>query len=99
MNRFCKALACFTACLLLTSCVPETDFVIPEKKTEYTEHRREETEIFVVINKNSCKYHLNPDCAYATQISPENRLEIMACNLGYLVQKGYSCCSYCAGDQ
>ncbi|MBQ3489569.1 MAG: hypothetical protein IJA86_03155 [Clostridia bacterium] len=100
MNRFCKALACFTACLFLVSCVPETDFIIPEKKTEYSESEREEIKgIFVVINKNTFKYHLDPDCVYATNIASENRLEITVPDLGYLAKRGYSRCSYCAGDQ
>ena len=100
MNRFCKALICVLTVLLLCSCVPEADFVISKETEKQTESVRDEKEgIFVVINKNSLKYHLDPDCTYVSRMSPENRLEITVPDTEYLSAHGYSGCSGCAGEK
>ena len=100
MKRSCEAFLCFSLCLVLCSCAPEADFVIPKETAKQTESESEDVNgIFAVINKNSGKYHLNADCVYAARISKENRLEITVPDINYLREHGYSGCSKCAKDK
>ena len=100
MKRLLKAFVCVLVALLLCSCTPEADFVISKETEKQTESERDEKEgIFVVINKNSLKYHLDPDCTYVSRMSPENRLEITVPDTEYLIAHGYSGCSGCAGEK
>ena len=100
MQRFFEALICALLALILCSCAPETDFVISQETVEQTESKNEEKEgVFVVINKNSFKYHLDPDCAYVSRMSSKNRLDITVPNVEYLKEHGYSACSRCAGKK
>ena len=100
MKRLRKTSVCFLLCLFLCSCSPETDFVISHGTALRTDVSYEyETGIFVVINKNSFKYHSDPDCVYASRISSENRLEITVPDTNYLKEHGYSACSRCSGEK
>ena len=97
MRCLCSLFACFLLCLFLCSCVPQTDFLISSGKTETETLYESETGIFVVINKNSLKYHLDPDCVYVSRMSSANRLEITVPGTDYLEKHGYSACSGCVG--
>lgn len=90
-------LAC---CLIFCSCGVETDFVI-SRETVSSSHTSgmEETGIFVLINKNSEKYHLDPNCVYASRMSEANRLEIKVKNEEYLLAHGYSPCAKCSSKK
>lgn len=95
-----QTFACVLVCLILCSCAPETDFRIPKETAESMESEYEDKNgVFVVINKNSKKYHLYADCVYAKNILPENCLEITVPDENYLREHGYSNCLKCAkGD-
>ena len=97
MKRVCLLLAC---CLLFVSCGAETDFVI-SRETFSTSHMSggEESGIFVLINKNSGKYHLDPDCVYAVRMSESNRLEIKVKSEEYLREQGYEPCAKCSSEK
>ena len=99
MKRLCQLIACFWLCLFLFSCAPETDFVIPSGTSKTESAYETETGIFVIINKNSFKYHLNPDCTYVSRMSEANRLEITVPDTDYLKEHGYSGCSGCAVEK
>lgn len=100
MKLLGKALVSCSLCLVLCSCAPETDFVIPKKMMEQTNSEYEENKgIFVVINKNSDKYHLDADCIYAIRMSESNRLEIQVKNEEYLLEKGYEPCKKCSSEK
>lgn len=99
MKRRCQLFACFLLSLFLFSCTPETDFLIPAETSKTESAYETETGIFVVINKNSFKYHLNPDCIYVSRMSEKNRLEITVPDTDYLEEHGYSGCSRCAGEK
>ena len=99
MKRLCNLFACFLLCLFLFSCAPETDFVISSETTGTESAYETEIGIFVIINKNSFKYHLNSDCIYVSRMSEANRLEITVPNTDYLEEHGYSGCSRCAGEK
>ena len=99
-------LSLLICCLLFSSCGIETDFVISREtlassETAHTEKTEsaEETDIFVLINKNSKKYHLDVDCVYASRMSEANRLELKVKNEEYLLEKGYSPCSKCSSHK
>ncbi len=100
MKPLCKALVSCLFCLVLCSCAPETDFVIPKETMEQTNSEYEENKgIFVVINKNSDKYHLDADCVYAIRMSESNRLEIKVKNEEYLRENGYTPCAKCSCEK
>ena len=61
--------------------------------------RDEDEGIFVLINKNSKKYHLDADCSYARDISESNRLEIKVKNEEYLIMHGYTPCKKCSSEK
>ena len=97
-----KRLALFLLiyCLLFSSCGVEADFVI-SCETLSSSHTKydEDTGIFVLINKNSKKYHLDPDCVYAVDMSESNRLEIKVKNEEYLREHGYTPCAKCSSEK
>ena len=86
-------------CLLCSSCGVKADFVISGTSSAEQLEKEEEARIFVLINKNSRKYHLNRDCIYAIRMSEENRLEIKVKNTEYLREHGYAPCLKCSADQ
>ena len=94
------ALLMLICCLLFSSCGVEADFVI-SRETVASSHvdRDDETEIFVLINKNSKKYHLDPDCVYAVRMSESNRLEIKVKGEEYLREHGYEPCAKCSSEK
>ena len=98
MKRFFLFL--LICCLLFSSCGIDADFVI-SRETMSSSHvqRDEETGIFVLINKNSKKYHLDPDCVYAVRMSESNRLEIKVKNEEYLREQGYVPCAKCSSEK
>lgn len=98
MKRF--SLFLLICCLLFSSCGIDADFVI-SRETMSSSHvqRDEETGIFVLINKNSKKYHLDPDCVYAVRMSESNRLEIKVKNEEYLREQGYVPCAKCSSEK
>ena len=99
MKRLCKLPACILLCLFLCSCSPKTDFQIPRESAEQTESVTEDQKgIFVIINKNSLKYHSDPDCVYASRMAAENRLEISVSNEDFLKERGYAACFKCTGE-
>jgi hypothetical protein len=93
-------------CLFFSSCDIETDFVISREtvalseseRTEQTKHDNE-SEILVLINKSSKKYHLDFHCVYASRMSEANRLEMKVKNEEYLLEKGYSPCLKCSSEK
>ncbi len=86
--------------LLFSSCGIKTDFVISRETTFASETERgEESGIPVLINKNSKKYHLDPECVYASRMSAANRLEIKVKNEEYLLVHGYSPCAKCSSKK
>ena len=100
MKRMRGIWASILLALLLSSCSPETDFIISDTTQEQTaSFYEEETGIFVVINKNSSKYHTDPDCVYASRMAKDNRLEIKVSDLNYLEKYGYAACFGCTGKQ
>ena len=99
MKPLGKLTICFLLCLFLCSCAPETDFVISSATAETESSYESKTGIFVVINKNSLKYHLNPDCVYVSRMSSANRLDITVPDTDYLEAHGYSACSRCTGEK
>ena len=99
MKPLCKLFAYLLLCLFLFSCTPETDFVIPAEVSKTESGYETESGIFVIINKNSFKYHLDPDCIYVSRMSLENRLEITVPDTNYLKEHDYSGCSRCAGEK
>ena len=91
------ALLALVCCLLFSSCGVETDFVISRETVSSSHAKRDEdTGIFVLINKNSKKYHLDPDCVYAVRMSESNRLEIKVKSEEYLREQGYTPCAKCS---
>ena len=87
-------------CLLFSSCGVEADFVISRESISSSHTKRDEdTRIFVLINKNSKKYHLDPDCTYVSRMSAANRLDITVPDEAYLEEHGYSACKRCAGEK
>ena len=90
-------LAC---CLLFSACGVKADFVISRETVSSSHTKREEdTRIFVLINKNSKKYHLDPDCVYAAAMSESNRLEIKVKSEEYLREQGYAPCAKCSSKK
>ena len=90
-------LAC---CLLFSSCGVKPDFVISRETVSPSHTKREEdTRIFVLINKNSKKYHLDPDCIYAADMSESNRLEMKVKSEEYLREQGYTPCAKCSSEK
>jgi hypothetical protein len=88
--------ACGLLCLLLCSCSPETDFRISRETAEQEDTvSADKKGIFVIINKNSLKYHSDFDCVYASRIATENRLEILVSDEDFLKERGYSACLKC----
>lgn len=87
-------------CLLFSSCGVEADFVISRESIS-SSHTKcdEDTRIFVLINKNSKKYHLDPDCVYAVDMSESNRLEMKVKNEEYLREHGYTPCAKCSSEK
>ena len=86
--------------LLFSSCGVEADFVISRESISSSHTKRDEdTRIFVLINKNSKKYHLDPDCVYAVDMSESNRLEIKVKNEEYLRDHGYTPCAKCSSEK
>ena len=91
---------CLVLCLLLSACGVEADFVISRETCETSARTEgEDTGIFVLINKNSGKYHLDPDCVYASRMSEANRLEIRVKNEEYLTEHGYTPCAKCSSEK
>ena len=87
-------------CLLFSACGVEPDFVIARETVSSTQSKRDEdAAIFVLINKNSGKYHLDADCAYARNMSESNRLEIKVKNEEYLIMHGYTPCKKCSSEK
>ena len=87
-------------CLLFSSCGVKADFVISRETVSSSHTKREEdTGIFVLINKNSKKYHLDPDCVYAVRMSESNRLEIKVKSEEYLREQGYEPCEKCSSEK
>ena len=87
-------------CLLFSSCGVEADFVISRESISSSHTKRDEdTRIFVLINKNSKKYHLDPDCVYAVDMSESNRLEMKVKNEEYLREHGYTPCAKCSSEK
>ena len=87
-------------CLLFSSCGVEADFVISRESISSSHTKRDEdTRIFVLINKNSKKYHLDPDCVYAVDMSESNRLEMKVENEEYLREHGYTPCAKCSSEK
>ena len=100
MKRSYRAGFCLLLCLFLCSCHPDVDFVIPQETVLQTESEYEkDSGIFVLINKNSKKYHLDADCVYASRISEANRLALKVKNEEYLLEKSYSPCSKCSSEK
>ena len=94
------AILLLICCLLFSSCGVEADFVISRESISSSHTKRDEdTRIFVLINKNSKKYHLDADCVYASRISEANRLALKVKNEEYLLEKGYSPCSKCSSEK
>ena len=99
MKRLCKLPVFILICLILCSCSPKTDFRIPRESAEQTESVAEDKNgIFVIINKNSFKYHSDPDCVYASRMATENRLELSVSDEDFLKECGYAACFMCAGE-
>lgn len=59
-----------------------------------SEPTADDTEITVIVNRNSGTYHIDPACRYAVQIREENRLTIHA-DPQSLSRRGYTPCSVC----
>ena len=98
MKRLCAVL--LLCCLLFGSCGADADFVISRESTASSQTNDcDGTEMLVLINKNSGKYHLDPDCVYASRMSEENRLEIKVKNEEYLLSKGYTPCAKCSSKK
>ena len=94
------ALLALVCCLLFSSCGVEADFVISRETVSSSHTKRDEdTGIFVLINKNSKKYHLDPDCVYAVRMSESNRLEIKVKSEEYLREQGYTPCAKCSSEK
>ena len=94
------AILLLICCLLFSSCGVEADFVIPRETVSSSHTKREEdTGFFVLINKKSKKYHLDPDCVYAVRMSETNRLEIKVKNEEYLRDQGYTPCAKCSSEK
>ena len=100
------ALLLLICCLFFSSCDIETDFVISRETVTLSESERveetkyaDDSEIFVLINKNSKKYHLDFNCVYASHMSEANRLEMKVKNEEYLLEKGYSPCLKCSSEK
>ena len=94
------ALLLLICCLLFSSCGVEADFVISRESISSSHTKRDEdTRIFVLINKNSKKYHLDPDCVYAVDMSESNRLEMKVKNEEYLREHGYTPCAKCSSEK
>ena len=95
MKRICCVFLIF--CFLFCSCDVETDFVIPHETVALSRaDDMEKAGIFVLINKNSGKYHLDSECVYASRMSKVNRLEIKVKNEEYLLTHGYTPCAKCS---
>ena len=94
------ALLMLICCLLFSSCGVEADFVISRETVSSSHVDRDEDEgIFVLINKNSKKYHLNPDCVYAVRMAETNRLEMKVKSEEYLREHGYEPCAKCSSEK
>lgn len=87
-------------CFVFSSCGVKPDFVISKETSASSQTNSAQNEkISVLINKNSRKYHLDPDCAHAMGISESNRLEIKVKNEEYLRERGYTPCAGCSSEQ
>ena len=84
---------------LLCGCRPETDVTVLPQTSAFSEMAEDAERITVLINKNSNKYHTDPDCAYALRMSQENRLVIEVPDFDYLEEHGYDPCSGCQKEQ
>ena len=96
-----KRILCFFICILfLCSCGARTDFVIPRETQSASGSGTsgDEIMIFVVINKNSGKYHLDEDCIYVSRMSEKNRLELKVKNEDVLRRHGYTPCLKCSSE-
>nr|MBQ4317667.1 hypothetical protein [Clostridia bacterium] len=74
--------------------VTEVTVQIPET-TKSTDSKT----IHVILNTNSGKYHLSPDCSAAKKMSPDNRLERDFPSVYALEAAGYLPCSRCASTE
>lgn len=87
-------------CLLFSSCGAKVDFVISRETVSSSLTKRDEDgRIFVLINKNSKKYHLDPNCVYAIAVSESNCLEMKVKNEEYLRDHGYEPCAKCSSEK
>ncbi len=93
------ALLMLICCLLFSSCGVEADFVISRETASSYVNRDEDEGIFVLINKNSKKYHLDPDCVYAVRMAETNRLEMKVKSEEYLREHGYEPCAKCSSEK
>ena len=98
MKRLCLVL--LVCSFLCSACGVDADFVISRETTSASvTEDGEASGIFVLINKNSKKYHLDPECVYASRMSEANRLEIKVKNEEYLLAHGYSPCAKCSSKK
>ncbi len=89
-----------TCCLFFTACGVRPDFVISREPISSSQvNPDKDTGISVLINKNSGKYHMDPDCVYAIRMSESNRLQIKVKNEEYLREQGYTPCAKCSSEK
>lgn len=96
-----RMIAWLSVCaLLFCSCGIRADFVISASSSASTgATESDNSRIWVLINKNTKKYHTDPDCVYTSGMAEENRLELRVKNEEYLLEMGYSPCAKCSGNQ
>ena len=110
-NRLLRAAVTLLCCIfLLSACNTDPNYdVILIRSTDgasasvtsetlfpvHSETAADDTEITVIVNRNSGTYHIDPACRYAVQIREENRLTIHA-DPQSLSRRGYTPCSVCA---
>lgn len=104
MKKLAFAVALLLLVSALASCGMQSDIVIHTDRSKQTsleessapQNESTEDRLFVVINKNSKVFHLDPDCTYASRMSEENRMEMKVVDIEYLTEHGYTACGKCS---